>query len=237
MLLEVSNIDVFYEDIQVLFSVSLHVDDGEIVAVIGANGAGKTTLLRTVSGLLRPRQGTITFNGQRIDGLPTSEIVGRGLIHVPEGRRIFPGLTVWENLVVAGLARYRRRKELNLGIDRVFGLFPFLRERKSQLGWSLSGGEQQMLALARGLIARPKLLVLDEPSLGLAPVIVDRLFDTIANVHREDDLTVLLVEQNAYMALEVATRGYVLETGKVVLEDSSSGLLKNEAVLEAYLGA
>jgi branched-chain amino acid transport system ATP-binding protein len=235
-MLHIENVDVYYGDIQALFSVSLHVEEGEVVAVIGANGAGKTTLLSTISGLMRPSTGSITYLDKKIDNLGTHEIVGMGLAQVPEGRRIFPGLTVWENLMVAGSMRHKKEAELKKSMDRVLTLFPVLDERMNQLGWSLSGGEQQMLAVGRGLMARPRLLLMDEPSLGLAPVIVERLFDKIKQINQEEGITILLVEQNAFMALELAGRGYVLEAGHTVLDDSSDVLRKNKMVEQAYLG-
>jgi len=202
---------------------------------VGANGAGKSTTMRTIAGLLRPTSGAVVLEGQRIDGLAAETIVRRGICLVPEGRRIFPGLTVYENLEVATAAWRGRGQSLRAELERVYSLFPRLLERERQLGWSLSGGEQQMLAIGRALMARPRLLLLDEPSLGLAPVLVEEVFATIRDINQQGT-TVLLVEQNAYQALELAHRAYVLENGEVQLEGSARELAGNPLVKEAYLG-
>jgi branched-chain amino acid transport system ATP-binding protein len=223
-----------YRDVPVLRGVSLAVGPGEIVALVGANGAGKTTTLRSIAGLLVPAEGEIHFGGTRIDGVPPHEVVARGLVLTPEGRKIFPSLTVRENLDLGGYlpaARARRRASL----DRVTALFPILAERQRQTAGTLSGGEQQMLAIARSLMARPRLLMLDEPSLGLAPLFVDRIFEVIQAINR-DGIPVLLVEQNVHRALALATRGYVLEQGTVTLTGSGPALAAREDVRRAYLG-
>ncbi len=235
-MLEVNNLDVFYGEVQALCSISLSVQKGEIIAVIGANGAGKSTLLDTISGLNKPKHGSIVFNGTEIGGMDPSKIVSSGIIHVPEGRRIFPGLTVLENLQVATVARKRAPTEMKADLERVLSLFPILEERRNQLGWSLSGGEQQMLAVGRGLMAKPEILLLDEPSLGLAPIVIEQMFEKILEIHKQEQLTILLVEQNAFMALEISNRAYVLETGQIMLEGHSADIKHNPLVEEAYLG-
>ncbi len=237
MLLEIDRINTFYGKIQALKSISLHVDPGEIVALVGANGAGKTTLLNTISGLLRARSGRILFDGQDITRRRAAQIVRAGVIHVPERRQVFGTLTVYDNLLLGAYQRYRRdgRKAVLRDMDHVFELFPRLKERRKQLAGTLSGGEQQMLAIGRGLMARPKLLLLDEPSLGLAPLIVKHLFELIASL-RDEGQTVLLVEQNARAALKLADRAYVLETGRIVLEGDARELLEDPRVQAAYLG-
>src|SRR5947209_13722026 len=233
MLLQVENLRVAYGAIEALRGISFEVDEGSIVALLGANGAGKTTTLRTVSGLLRPRAGTITFDGQRIDAVPPHQMVGLGIGHVPEGRRIFPRMSVLENLHMG--AYYRGRRVPDADVARVYDLFPVLRERSGQDGGTLSGGEQQMLAIGRALMGSPRLLLLDEPSMGLAPMIVTRIFEIIREIN-EQGTTVLLVEQNASQALKLANRGYVLETGEVVMSDAAAALLADERVRAAYLG-
>jgi branched-chain amino acid transport system ATP-binding protein len=236
-MLKVDRVSACYDKVQALKEVSLEVNEKEIVTVIGANGAGKSTLLATIMGLVRPTGGAIEFLGRRIDQMETEDIVFLGLYLVPEGRRIFPGLTVMENLEMGAVPRANRSSEsFRRDLDAVFELFPVLKVRKNQLGWSLSGGEQQMLAIGRGLMARPKLLLLDEPSLGLAPVLVDELFEAIVRINQAGT-TMLLVEQNAFMALSVAQRGYVFETGRCVLGDVAEKLLGNDKVKKAYLGA
>ncbi len=234
VLLEVAGLDVYYGAVHALKGVSLNAGVGEIVTLIGANGAGKTTLLRTLSGLVRPRAGTVRFEARDITRLPPHEIVGLGVSQAPEGRMIFANLSVEDNLE---LGAYRRRDRPGIAADRarVFQLFPRLEERRRQIGGTLSGGEQQMLAIGRALMSRPRLLLLDEPSLGLAPLLVREIFKTIQEINRAG-VTVLLVEQNAHMALSVARRGYVLETGTVRLEDEAVRLLQNEEVKKAYLG-
>jgi branched-chain amino acid transport system ATP-binding protein len=233
-LLDVKDIHVFYGNIEAVKGMSFHVDRGEIVCLIGANGAGKTTTLRTVSGLIRPGEGAIFYEGQRIDLLPAHEVVGLGVAQSPEGRRIFPRMSVRENLDMGAFIR-RDAAGQREDMDRIMDLFPILKERARQAAGTLSGGEQQMLAMGRALMARPKLLLLDEPSMGLAPIVVQTIFDTIRDIN-DQGMTVLLVEQNAAQALTLAHRGYVIETGKIVLEDEASALLENEQVRKAYLG-
>jgi branched-chain amino acid transport system ATP-binding protein len=223
---------VYGKTIRALKGVSLEVHTGEIVCLIGNNGAGKTTLLKTVSGILKPESGAVRFEDRSIGGLPAHEIARLGLAHVPEGRHIFPRLTVLENLEMGA---YNRSGLLTSELDHVYGLFPVLGERRKQLGGTLSGGEQQMLAIGRALMARPKLLMLDEPSMGLAPVLVDRIFEIIKKINAEGT-TILLVEQNARKALSVGSRAYVLETGTIVLADQAARLLDNPQVRQAYLG-
>ena len=235
-LLELKNVESFYGNVQALKGVSLHVNQGEIVTLLGANGAGKSTTLRSISGLVNVTHGDILFDGQTVLHTPSEKIVGRGIAHVPEGRRIFPGLTVKENIMIGSSARHNvGRAQLEAEVEEMFEIFPPLERLSKALGWSLSGGEQQMLAVARGLMSRPKLLLLDEPSLGLAPLIVQQLFATIRKI-RERGMTILLVEQNANMALSVADRGYVLVTGELTVEGTPEQLLNNEEVRSAYLG-
>jgi branched-chain amino acid transport system ATP-binding protein len=231
-MLAIDGLRVAYGGIEALRGISLAVGDGDIVALLGANGAGKTTTLRTVSGLLRPRSGEITFNGERIDGMPPHRITALGIGHVPEGRRIFPRMSVEENLEMGA---YIHRGRRTADRDRVFEMFPVLAERRKQDGGTLSGGEQQMLAIGRALMSRPRLLLLDEPSMGLAPMFVTRIFDIIREI-REQGTTVLLVEQNAAQALLLADRGYVLETGAIVMADEAKKLLTDDRVRAAYLG-
>jgi branched-chain amino acid transport system ATP-binding protein len=233
-LLDVKDIHVFYGNIEAVKGMSFHVNRGEIVCLIGANGAGKTTTLRTVSGLLRPAEGAIFYEGQRIDLVPAHEIVGLGVAQSPEGRRIFPRMSVRENLEMGAFIR-RDAEGQREDLDRIMELFPILKERARQAAGTLSGGEQQMLAMGRALMARPKLLLLDEPSMGLAPIVVQTIFDTIGDINSQGT-TILLVEQNAAQALSLAHRGYVIETGKIVLEDEASALLQSEQVRKAYLG-
>jgi len=232
MLLRVDGLRVSYGAIEALRNITFEVDEGEIVTLLGANGAGKTTTLRTISGLLRPKGGTITFDGKPMAGVAAHDIVAAGIGHVPEGRRIFPRMSVYENLQMGA---YRRRGDISADVDRVYDLFPVLRERKEQEGGTLSGGEQQMLAIGRALMSRPRLLLLDEPSMGLAPLVVLKIFEIIREIN-EAGTTVLLVEQNAAQALRLATRGYVLETGEVVMTDTAAALLTNDRVRAAYLG-
>ena len=235
-LLELRNVASYYGSVQALKGVSLRVEQGEVVTLLGANGAGKSTTLRTISGLLRPASGEIWFEGRPIHDMATEKIVRLGISHVPEGRRIFPGLTVRENIMLGTSNRGRLpRKQMDEEVAQMFEVFPVIKPFGNALGWTLSGGQQQMLAVARGLMARPKLLLLDEPSLGLAPVIVQQLFATIREIHARGT-TILLVEQNAHMALSVANRGYVLETGEMKIEGSPKELLGNEEVRAAYLG-
>ena len=233
-MLEVEHIHTYYGHIHALKDLSLQVDKGEIVTLIGANGAGKSTTLNTVSGLLRPRQGSIRFEGEELTRYRAHEIVAKGVVQVPEGRRIFGRLTVNENLEMGAFA-CRDQQLIKTNLIRVFTLFPRLKERRSQVAGTLSGGEQQMLAMGRALMANPRVLLLDEPSMGLAPVLVDSIFDTIRQLHG-GGTTILLVEQNARMALQVAGRGYVLQTGVVVLSDTADSLRQNEMVRKAYMG-
>lgn len=233
-MLELNRINTFYGKIQALRDVSLKVEDGEIVTLIGANGAGKSTTLMSICGVIHPRSGEILFEGKPIQHLPAPDIVKRGISQVPEGRLIFPELTVRENLDLGAFLR-RDKKGIADDMEYVFQLFPILRERVSQTGGTLSGGEQQMLALGRALMARPRLLLLDEPSLGLAPIIIQQIFKIIQKVN-EDGTTVFLVEQNANQALHIANRGYVMENGVVVMEGKAQELLSSEKVRKAYLG-
>ncbi|MDF1516081.1 MAG: ABC transporter ATP-binding protein [Anaerolineae bacterium] len=233
-LLEVKDLSVSYGAIRALHGVSFHVDQGEVVTLIGANGAGKSTTLQTISGLLPIVDGDIFFNGESIGDIEASRIVRQGIIHVPEGRRIFSPLTVRENLEMGAFTR-SDKMEVAQSMEHVFSLFPRLKERLEQTGGTLSGGEQQMLAVARALMAKPKLLLMDEPSMGLAPILVEEIFDIIQEI-RQEGVTILLVEQNAHMALSVADRGYVLETGTIELEGSADALVANPQVREAYLG-
>ena len=235
-LLELRNVTSFYGNVQALKGISLSVEKGEVVTLLGANGAGKSTTLRTISGLIQAATGEILFDGQAVQRLSAEAIVRLGIAHVPEGRRIFPGLTVTENIMLGASSRKRiTGAEMRADVEDMFTVFPDLKRLSKALGWSLSGGQQQMLAVARGLMAKPKLLMLDEPSLGLAPIIVQQLFAVFRQI-RERGMTILLVEQNANMALSVADRGYVLEIGELIVEGSPSELLGNERVRAAYLG-
>jgi len=233
-LLELNNIHTYYGNIHALKGISLTVEKGEIVTLIGANGAGKSTTLRTISGLLHPREGSVTFDGDDLSLFPGFERVSKGISMVPEGRGVFAKLTVWENLNMGAYSRQDTDK-FDADFDRVFKIFPRLQERRNQLAGTLSGGEQQMLAMGRALMARPTLLLMDEPSMGLAPILVDGIFETIVEINNEGT-TILLVEQNALMALQVASRGYVIQTGEIVLHDTAENLKKNEMVQKAYLG-
>ena len=234
-MLEIKQLAVSYGAINALHGISLRVEAGRIVTLIGSNGAGKTTTLKTISGLLKPRAGEIIFDGQNIAGLPAHEIVKRGLSHVPEGRMIFANLTVHENLMM-GAYLQRDSAVVRRELDLVFATFPRLQEREQQIAGTLSGGEQQMLAIGRALMSKPKFLMLDEPSLGLAPLLVKTIFEKIVEINRTHGLTILLVEQNANLALEVSHYGYVLETGKIILQDDSAKLRQNPQVKSAYLG-
>jgi branched-chain amino acid transport system ATP-binding protein len=233
-MLEVKNVEVAYGKIVAVKDVSLTVNKGEIVTLIGSNGAGKSTTLRTISGLIKPRSGEILFEGNRIDGVPGHDIVGMGICHSPEGRRIFPRMTVRENLELGAFLR-NNKAEVAADFDRVLALFPRLKERVEQRAGTMSGGEQQMLAVSRAIMGSPKLLLLDEPSMGLAPVLVEMIFETITKI-REQGITILLIEQNANAALEVADRAYVLESGNVKMSGKASDLRKDDAVTKAYLG-
>ncbi len=234
MLLEVQDLNVFYGAIHALQGISFNVDEGEIVTLIGANGAGKSTILKTISGLLRPKSGSVGFKGQDLLSMPAEKIVQRGVVHVPEGRKIFSILTVQENLEMGAYTR-SDPAEIAQSMERVFQSFPRMKERLHQLGGTLSGGEQQMLAVGRALMARPTLLLLDEPSMGLSPILVEEIFRIIQEINRQGT-SILLVEQNAFMALQVATRGYVLETGKIALAGSAKELSEDPKVRTAYLG-
>jgi branched-chain amino acid transport system ATP-binding protein len=233
-LLELNNVHTYYGNIHALKGISVTVDKGEVVTLIGSNGAGKTTTLKTISGVLRPKEGTITLEGRRIDRAPAHDIVTTGICQAPEGRRIFPRLTTLENLEMGAFHR-SDKPGIQQDMERVFELFPRLKERRGQLGGTLSGGEQQMLAIGRALMSRPRILLLDEPSMGLSPVLVEAIFQIIQDIHAQG-ITILLVEQNALMALQVASRGYVLQTGRVVMHDSAENLGENEMVRKAYLG-
>jgi branched-chain amino acid transport system ATP-binding protein len=232
-LLEVQDLHTFYGNIEALKGISLRVGEGEVVTLIGANGAGKTTTLRSISGLTPPRTGTIRFRGRDIGVTPPQDIVRLGISHAPEGRRVFPRMTVMDNLILGAFLRHDDGVQDDL--ERVFKLFPRLEERRKQKGGTMSGGEQQMLAIGRALMANPDLLLLDEPSMGLAPILVERIYETIAEINRQGT-TILLVEQNANFALEISSRGYVLETGQVALSDSADALRENDEVKRAYLG-
>ena len=233
---EVRDVHVAYGAVMALRGVSLMVGQGEIVCLLGANGAGKSTTLRTVSGLLRPLQGEVLLDGQPIHHLAPEAIAKRGISHVPEGRRIFPGLTVRENLILGATSSSARREEMEADMAKMFELFPDLGRLKHAHGWTLSGGQQQMLAIARGLMARPQILLMDEPSLGLAPILVQEVFRVIKEINVTGGTMIFLVEQNATMALVVSHRGYVMETGRIVLQGSAKDLLQNPQVRDAYLG-
>ena len=234
VLLDFRDVHTYYGSLHVLKGVSYEIREGEIVSLLGGNASGKSTTMKTILGLVRPREGTVTFRGQPIHGLRTNEIVRRGIAPVPEGRRVFPRMTILENLE---MGRYTRRSEpgWDAELDRVFGLFPLLRERRHQPAGTLSGGEQQMLAIGRALMARPRLILFDEPSLGLAPTVVETTFAIIADIRRQGT-TVLMVEQNAYLALQMADRAYVMETGRIVLSGRARDLMNDEKVRRAYLG-
>ncbi len=233
-ILNVENIHTYYGNIHALKGISIKIDKGEIVTLIGGNGAGKTTTLRTISGLLKPREGQISLNGEDLLKYQAHEIVSKGVSMVPEGRGVFARLTVLENLEMGAYSR-TSKEELTLNLDRVFALFPRLKERRTQVAGTLSGGEQQMLATGRALMANPTVLLMDEPSMGLAPVLVELIFDTIQQINKEGT-TILLVEQNALMALTIAHRGYVLQTGEIVISDTAENLKNNPTVQKAYLG-
>lgn len=231
-MLKLSKIHIHYGKIEALKGISLELNQGEIVSLIGANGAGKSTALMAISGIIKPSKGHIEFEGKRIDSIPPDAVVRLGISQVPEGRRIFPRLTVKENL---SLGAYLRKDRIENDLEHIFGIFPVLKERLNQTGGTLSGGEQQMLAIGRAMMGRPRLLLLDEPSLGLAPIFVNKIFEVIQEINR-DGVTVLLVEQNAHLALQISHRGYILETGRVVNHDESHRLLNNKEIREAYLG-
>jgi branched-chain amino acid transport system ATP-binding protein len=234
MLLEINQIEVYYEQIAALKGVSLNLNRGEILAIIGANGAGKTTLINTISGVLHPRTGSINFSGEMIHSLPAWRIARKGILQIPEGRKVFAKQSVLENLEL-GAFSIKDKSVIRSNVEKMYTLFPVLSERRNQLAGTLSGGEQQMLAIARGLMANPELLLFDEPSMGLSPVMVERVFQTIQGINKQG-ITILLVEQNARKSLQIANRAYVLETGKIVLTDTAAKLLENELVKQAYLG-
>lgn len=234
MMLEVNNLHVYYGAIHALKGINFHVEEGEIVALIGANGAGKSTTLSTISGLLQPREGNVIFRGEDITLTQAEQTVTKGIVQVPEGRKIFATLTVMENLEM-GAYTQRDKKLFKKDLDNVFNFFPRLRERQNQLGGTFSGGEQQMLAMARALMAHPSLLLLDEPSMGLSPILVEQIFEIIGSINKQGT-SILLVEQNAQMALSIADRAYVLETGEITLEGNAHDVLHNPNVIEAYLG-
>ena len=233
-LLQVENLNVYYGSIHAIKGISFHVNEGEIVTLIGANGAGKSTTLNTIAGLLKPKSGTVTFDGKMISGFPANRIVPLGMALCPEGRRIFQQMTVRENLEMGGYTR--PASEIPGSMEEMFTRFPRLKEREKQIAGTLSGGEQQMLAMARALMSKPKLLMLDEPSMGLAPILVEQIFDIVKELH-QSGVTVLLVEQNAQMALSIADRAYVLETGRISMEGPAQELLTNDNVRKAYLGS
>jgi len=235
MLLEVKDLRVSYGKIEAIKGISLHVEKGEIVTIVGANGAGKTTLLKTISGILKPTKGVINFEDKDVQKIAPHDRVLEGLCQAPEGRGIFPGMTVLENLEMGKFARKEWKKELNEDLERIYTLFPRLKERQNQAGGTLSGGEQQMLSIGRALMARPRLLLLDEPSMGLAPMFIQQIFKIIREI-QEQGVSILLVEQNAAQALACANRAYILETGNIVKEGSGKELLKDDAVKKAYLG-
>ncbi len=234
-MLKLSNIDTFYGPIQALRNVSLRVEDGEIVSLLGGNACGKSTTMKTILGLVKSRKGTIEFRGKRIDKLRPSAIVRAGISPVLEARRLFPYLTVYENLLMGAYTR-ADKKEIHKDIEYIYDLFPVVKSRYKQLASTLSGGEQQMVAMARALMARPKLLIMDEPSMGLSPLFVDRIFSIIQQINQNQGVSILLVEQNANMALSIASRGYVLQTGEIVLNDTAQNLLSNPQMQKAYLG-
>ena len=234
-MLKLNNVQTFYGNIQALKGVSLEISKGEIVTLIGANGAGKTTTLMSICGIVPPRSGDITFEDERINHVAPHIIVTKGICQVPEGRRIFPYLSVLENLDMGAFLR-EDTQNLQQDLDYIFELFPILAERRNQAGGTLSGGEQQMLAMSRALMARPRLLLLDEPSLGLAPLVVKRIFDIIKKINTENETTIFLVEQNANLALKIAHRGYVMENGRITMQDNAANLMANEDIRKAYLG-
>ena len=234
-MLEIRHLETHYGNIQALKDISIKVGEGEIITLIGANGAGKSTTLMTVCGIVTPTSGQIIFEGRDITGMAPEKIATLGISQVPEGRRIFPFLTVMENLDMGALLR-KDTAEIKRDLDYVFDLFPILAQRRNQLGETLSGGEQQMLAISRAIMSRPRLLLLDEPSLGLAPIVTRQIFDIIRKINQENNTTIFLVEQNANLALHAAHRGYVMETGRITLSDTAADLLTNEAVKKAYLG-
>ena len=235
-MLKVNGIDVYYGKVQALVDVSIEVGDNEIVSIIGANGAGKTTLMKSIMGINKPKKGTIEYNGQVISGLPSHKVVGHKIVYVPEGREIFPNMTVQENLEMGAYSVKMSKADMDRHLEEQYEIFPRLKERAKQKAGSMSGGEQQMLAIARGLMSDPELLMLDEPSLGLAPVIVEDMFRVITRINQEKKIPVLLVEQNAYMALSISDRCYIMQNGAIKLSGDSTELMGNEEVNKSYLG-
>lgn len=235
-MLKVNNIDVYYDKVQALFGVSIELHENEVISIIGSNGAGKSTLMKTITGLNRARRGTIEFEGKRIDTMKAHSIVGQGIVYVPEGREIFPEMTVVENLEMGAFSKRYTKVEMADKMQEAYDLFPRLFERRNQLAGTMSGGEQQMLAIARGLMSDPKLIMFDEPSLGLAPVLVDEMFEAIVRINREKKKTVIIVEQNAYMAISISDRCYVLRNGLVTMTGDSKELLGNAEINKSYLG-
>ena len=233
-MLEVKDLEVYYGMIQAIKGVSFHVDQGEVIALIGANGAGKTTILHTVTGLLSPKKGSVVFEGQEVTKIPAHKIVSLGMAHVPEGRRVFAELSVYENLKMGAYTR-KDKSEIEENLQKIYERFPRLKERKNQMAGTLSGGEQQMLAMGRALMSQPKIIRMDEPSMGLSPILVNEIFDIIQEVSKSGT-TVLLVEQNAKKALSIADRAYVLETGRIALEGRAEDLLRDDSIKKAYLG-
>nr|WP_330361135.1 ABC transporter ATP-binding protein [Blautia hydrogenotrophica] len=233
-MLEVKDLEVYYGMIQAIKGVSFHVDQGEVIALIGANGAGKTTILHTVTGLLSPKKGSVVFEGQEVTKIPAHKIVSLGMAHVPEGRRVFAELSVYENLKMGAYTR-KDKSEIEENLQKIYERFPRLKERKNQMAGTLSGGEQQMLAMGRALMSQPKIILMDEPSMGLSPILVNEIFDIIQEVSKSGT-TVLLVEQNAKKALSIADRAYVLETGRIALEGRAEDLLRDDSIKKAYLG-
>lgn len=233
-MLEVKDLEVYYGMIQAIKGVSFHVDQGEVIALIGANGAGKTTILHTVTGLLSPKKGSVVFEGQEVTKIPAHKIVSLGMAHVPEGRRMFAELSVYENLKMGAYTR-KDKSEIEENLQKIYERFPRLKERKNQMAGTLSGGEQQMLAMGRALMSQPKIILMDEPSMGLSPILVNEIFDIIQEVSKSGT-TVLLVEQNAKKALSIADRAYVLETGRIALEGRAEDLLRDDSIKKAYLG-
>ncbi len=236
MMLQVKDIDVYYDKVQALFGVSIEVNQNEVISIIGANGAGKSTLMKTIMGLNRPKKGSIAFEGQRIDTAKAHTIVGKGIVYVPEGREIFPEMSVIENLEMGAFSKKYTKSQMAEKIQEAYDLFPRLYERRNQLAGTMSGGEQQMLAISRGLMSDPKMIMFDEPSLGLAPVLVDEMFDAIVKINKEKKKTVVIVEQNAFMAISISDRCYVLRNGMVTMEGESRELLGNEEINKSYLG-
>lgn len=235
-MLKVENIDVYYGKVQALFNAHFEVGPNEVVSIIGSNGAGKSTLMKTIMGINKPSTGSITFNGEKIDGLKTNKVVEKGLIYIPEGREVFPKMTVRDNLVMGAYSKKYSSSKLNEKLEEMFVIYPRLKERQNQLAGSMSGGEQQMLAIARGLMSEPKMLMFDEPSLGLSPLIVEEMFDTIVKIKETMNIPIVIVEQNAYMAMSISDRTYILEVGHIKGEGNSTDLMDSPEIKKAYLG-